>query len=61
MLPIWFDFLDEYYQIVYGLIFVLLMLLRPQGIIGRSTDRRWGIATLRRQLVPAARGGDRVS
>lgn len=57
MLPIWFDFLSDYYQITYGLIFVLLMLLRPQGIIGRSTERRWNLGTLRRQLVATGRGG----
>jgi hypothetical protein len=57
MLPIWFGFLEDYYQITYGLIFVLLMLLRPQGLIGRSTDRRMTLGNLRRQLTPAGRGG----
>jgi branched-chain amino acid transport system permease protein len=57
MLPIWFDFLTDYYQITYGLMFVVLMILRPQGIVGRSTDRRINVGSLR-QLVGVRRGGD---
>jgi branched-chain amino acid transport system permease protein len=56
MLPIWFDFLEEYYQITYGLMFVLLMILRPQGIVGRSTDRRVNLGALR-ELATSRRGG----
>lgn len=48
MLPIWFDFLDNYYQITYGLLFVVLMILRPQGIIGRSTERRFNLGALKK-------------
>jgi len=58
MLPIWFDFLEEYYQITYGLLFVVLMILRPQGIIGRGTARRFDLDALKR-LVPGRTGGDR--
>jgi branched-chain amino acid transport system permease protein len=56
MLPIWFDFLQDYYQITYGLMFVLLMILRPQGIVGRSTDRRINLGALR-ELATSRRGG----
>lgn len=38
LLPIYVGFLDRWYQIVYGSLFVLLMIVRPQGIIGRSRD-----------------------
>ena len=27
MLPIWFQFLEDYYQITYGLLFVVLLLV----------------------------------
>ncbi|GAB4071486.1 branched-chain amino acid ABC transporter permease [Angustibacter speluncae] len=50
MLPIWFQFLEQYYQITYGLLFVVLMIVRPQGIIGRGTDRRWRLDVLTRAL-----------
>ena len=56
MLPIWFDFLEDYYQITYGLMFVLLMIVRPQGIVGRSTDRRINLGALR-ELATSRRGG----
>lgn len=36
LLPIYFNFLDRWYQIVYGALFVVLMIVRPQGVIGRS-------------------------
>lgn len=36
LLPIYVNFLDRWYQIVYGSLFVLLMILRPQGVIGRA-------------------------
>ncbi len=48
MLPIWFDFLEEYYQITYGLLFVALMILRPQGIVGSGTERRFTMRALAR-------------
>lgn len=35
LLPIYFDWLSDWYQIAYGLLFVALMILRPQGLIGR--------------------------
>lgn len=38
LLPIYLTFLDEWYQIVYGSLFVVLMIVRPQGVIGRSRD-----------------------
>lgn len=45
LIPIYVDFLSDWYQIVYGLLFVLMMIVRPQGLIGRgmSTGRwpRW--------------------
>lgn len=40
LLPIYFSFLSEWYQIAYGLLFVALMIVRPQGLIGRSTPGR---------------------
>lgn len=58
MLPIWFDFLKDYYQITYGLLFVVLMILRPQGIIGRGTGRRFDLRSVRR-LVSGRSGGGR--
>jgi branched-chain amino acid transport system permease protein len=36
LLPIYVGFLDRWYQIVYGSLFVLLMIVRPQGMIGRA-------------------------
>lgn len=40
-LPIYVDFLSDWYLIVYGLLFVFMMIVRPQGLIGRaaSTNR----------------------
>ena len=55
MLPIWFDFLEDYYQITYGLLFVVLMILRPQGIIGRGTERRFTLKAFGR--FSSSRGG----
>jgi branched-chain amino acid transport system permease protein len=40
LLPIYFDWLNDWYMIVYGLLFVALMIVRPQGLIGRSTAGR---------------------
>ena len=34
VLPEWFDFLRDWYLILYGALFVLLMIARPQGLIG---------------------------
>ena len=51
MLPIWFQFLEQYYQITYGLLFVVLMIVRPQGIIGRRTERRMRWDPLSRVLA----------
>lgn len=36
LLPIYFNFLDRWYQIVYGSLFVVLMIVRPQGVVGRA-------------------------
>jgi len=36
LLPIYIDFLDRWYTIVYGSLFMVLMIVRPQGIIGRA-------------------------
>ncbi|MGB3437661.1 MAG: branched-chain amino acid ABC transporter permease [Actinophytocola sp.] len=36
LLPIYFDWLSDWYMIVYGLLFVALMIVRPQGLIGRA-------------------------
>jgi branched-chain amino acid transport system permease protein len=35
LLPIYVDFLSDWYQIVYGALFVVLMVVRPQGLVGR--------------------------
>ena len=40
LLPIYFDWLSDWYMIVYGLLFVALMVVRPQGLIGRSRGGR---------------------
>lgn len=44
MVPIYFSDLADWYLVMYGAIFVVLMIVRPQGLIG-STDfsalRRW--------------------
>ena len=40
----------------YLVVFVLLMILRPQGIVGRSTDRRMNLGSLR-ELATSRRGG----
>ncbi|SHL06288.1 amino acid/amide ABC transporter membrane protein 2, HAAT family [Pseudonocardia thermophila] len=47
VLPIWFEWLNDWYMIVYGLLFVVLMIVRPQGLIGRS-ERSGGGPLLRR-------------
>ncbi len=57
MLPIWFDFLEEYYQITYGLLFVVLMILRPQGIVGRGTGRRFTLDSVKRLVTERTGGG----
>lgn len=57
MLPIWFDFLEDYYQIAYGLLFVALMIIRPQGLIGRASDRRSGIGPALQRASARFRGG----
>ncbi len=44
LLPIYFSSLADWYPIVYGLLFVALMIARPQGLIGRtnmSLPRLW--------------------
>jgi branched-chain amino acid transport system permease protein len=37
-LPIYFNFLERWYQIVYGALFVVLMIVRPQGVVGRRGE-----------------------
>jgi branched-chain amino acid transport system permease protein len=39
LLPLYLDWLDDWYLIVYGLLFVVLMIVRPQGLIGRGAVR----------------------
>lgn len=55
LLPIYFSFLSEWYQIAYGLLFVALMIVRPQGLIGRSVPgrNRWPTARLPGRLSGA--------
>ena len=37
LLPIYLNWLADWYQIVYGLLFIVLMIApRPQGLIGRA-------------------------
>lgn len=53
LLPIYFDWLSDWYMIVYGLLFVALMIVRPQGLIGRGAvraGRRW-TSRLRRSVT----------
>lgn len=57
-LPIYIDFLSDWYQIAYGLLFVLMMIVRPQGLIGRSSTRRPLVQLVRRRLRRSA--GDPV-
>lgn len=47
LLPIYLDWLDDWYMIVYGLLFVGLMIVRPQGLIGRGTARAGRLLTTR--------------
>jgi branched-chain amino acid transport system permease protein len=37
LLPIYLNWLERWYQIAYGALFVVLMILRPQGIVGRGS------------------------
>lgn len=39
LLPVYFNFLDRWYQILYGLLFIVLMIVRPQGVIGKRAVR----------------------
>ncbi len=54
LLPIYFSSLADWYPIVYGLLFVALMIVRPQGLIGRTNFLQLG--RLRRRSA-AARSG----
>lgn len=54
LLPIYFEWLSDWYMIVYGLLFVVLMIVRPQGLIGRSGV---GAARLRLRLRRAGPAG----
>ncbi|TDD81341.1 branched-chain amino acid ABC transporter permease [Actinomadura darangshiensis] len=55
LLPIYFDWLNEWYEIVYGLLFVALMIVRPQGLIGRRGGGR-----IRLPRIPAGRERESV-
>jgi branched-chain amino acid transport system permease protein len=57
LLPEWFDFLRDWYLIVYGLLFVVLMIVRPQGLIGRSAPG-WLSAFGRGQRGPLGSGAE---
>ncbi len=54
LLPIYFSSLADWYPIVYGLIFVALMIVRPQGLIGRTNFLQLG--RLRRRSAVARSG-----
>ena len=58
LLPEWFDFLRDWYLIVYGLLFVLLMIVRPQGLIGRSAPGWLGGFGQRGQRGPLGSGAE---
>ncbi|GAC1328391.1 MAG: branched-chain amino acid ABC transporter permease [Chloroflexota bacterium] len=53
VLPEWFDFLRDWYLIVYGALFVLLMIVRPQGLISGGTWWRRRSASLPSAADPA--------
>ncbi|GLY88861.1 branched-chain amino acid ABC transporter permease [Actinoallomurus iriomotensis] len=55
LLPTFFSGLAEWYQIIYGLIFVILMIVRPQGLIGRSTGSLLPQLIRRRAAEPDTR------
>jgi branched-chain amino acid transport system permease protein len=60
-LPIYVDFLSDWYQIAYGLLFVLMMIVRPQGLIGhRSGGGRPRLARLLSARRARLEGGDPV-
>lgn len=48
LLPIYFSSLADWYDILYGLLFVVLMIVRPQGLIGRTRFFDGLLARLRR-------------
>jgi len=54
LLPIYFSSLADWYPIVYGLLFVALMIVRPQGLIGRTNFLQLG--RLRRRSAVARSG-----
>ena len=58
LLPEVFGFLRDWYLVTYGLVFVVLMILRPQGLIGRPRRGGWPTGWWVRLLPPraAARG-----
>ena len=56
-LPIYFSGLADWYQILYGVLFVVLMIVRPQGLIG-STDLTWVRRLLGRGKDPADQDAD---
>lgn len=49
LLPDLFRFLKDWYLFVYGFLFVLLMIFRPQGVIDRPLLRRLGAAFSRKR------------
>lgn len=61
LLPIYLDSLADWYQIIYGLLFVALMIVRPQGLIGRVDVRAlWARRLPRRVPAEPARKGEFV-
>lgn len=66
LLPVWLDFLKDWYLIVYGGLFVVLMIVRPQGLIGKGrpfwmarfgrADKTGGIAAALPVDAPPAAG-----
>ncbi|MBM9468749.1 branched-chain amino acid ABC transporter permease [Nakamurella leprariae] len=52
LLPIYFNGLADWYQIIYGLLFVVLMIVRPQGLIGRSRAGIFPVGLSLRRAAP---------
>jgi branched-chain amino acid transport system permease protein len=53
LLPIYFNGLADWYQIIYGLLFVVLMIVRPQGLVGRSSAGIFPAKFALRKTAPA--------
>jgi hypothetical protein len=62
LLPEVFGFLRDWYLTLYGALFVVLMMVRPQGLIGRShgpTPVQRAYQTVRRAVARGRGGGSR--